>query len=252
MSATILHFGGGTNSAAMGVGLVERGERPDAITFADTGGEKPETYQFVLIMSDWFEKQGFPRIQTVKYRTRNGVELDLEEDCLIRKALPSIAYGFKSCSQRWKARPQDYFVRDWPLAQETWKSGGRVTKLIGFDAGESHRAKPFSDNKFHVRYPLIEWGWDRDDCIAAIQRAGLPLPGKSSCFFCPSMKKAEVAELAVKHPGLYQRAVNMENNADLSSIKGLGRRWAWRDLPTYSEPEIQLELPCDCWDGASA
>ena len=36
---TIVSYGGGTNSTAMLVGLWERGERPDAIVFADTGGE---------------------------------------------------------------------------------------------------------------------------------------------------------------------------------------------------------------------
>jgi len=41
----VVSFGGGTNSTAMLVGMWERGERPDAILFADTGGEKPHTYQ---------------------------------------------------------------------------------------------------------------------------------------------------------------------------------------------------------------
>ena len=40
----VVSYGGGTNSVAMLVGLHERGLRPDAIVFADTGGEKPNTY----------------------------------------------------------------------------------------------------------------------------------------------------------------------------------------------------------------
>ena len=35
----VVSFGGGTNSTAMLVGMSERGIIPDAILFADTGGE---------------------------------------------------------------------------------------------------------------------------------------------------------------------------------------------------------------------
>ena len=44
-------------------------------------------------------------------------------------------------------------------------------------------------------YPLMEWGWDREACIRAIEAAGLPQPGKSSCFFCPSMRAEEIIDL---------------------------------------------------------
>lgn len=38
MTITAVSFGGGTNSAAMVIGMFEQGERPDYILFADTGG----------------------------------------------------------------------------------------------------------------------------------------------------------------------------------------------------------------------
>jgi argininosuccinate synthase len=38
---SILAYGGGVNSTAMIVGMIERGERADAVVFADTGGELP-------------------------------------------------------------------------------------------------------------------------------------------------------------------------------------------------------------------
>lgn len=40
-------FGGGVNSTAMLVEMHKRGIRPDLILFADTGGERPETYETV-------------------------------------------------------------------------------------------------------------------------------------------------------------------------------------------------------------
>lgn len=248
----VLHYGMGTNSLGMLCWLVERDERPDLILSADTQGEKPRTYESLKEVQDWLVKIGWPKINVVRYKTKFGEELSLEDDCLRRGTLPSIAFGFKTCSQRWKVRPQDYFLRDWPLAQETWKKGGKVIKLIGYDAGEERRAKPYSDEKFEVRYPLIKWGWDRDDCVAAIRRMGLKQPGKSACFFCPSSKKWEVAALEREHPELHARALKMEENAKPNvSVAGLGRRFSWADVPfdvrQIVEEPVQPELPCGCF-----
>ena len=59
----------------------------------------------------------------------------------------------------------------------------------------------------------MEWGWTRDDCIRQIEAAGLPQPGKSSCFFCPSMKPDEITALREQHPDLFRRALALEDNA---------------------------------------
>lgn len=108
---------------------------------------------------------------------------------------------------------------------------------MGYDAGEMRRyehSKKFNDTdkKYINRYPLIkDRGWDRSDCVREILAAGLPLPGKSSCFFCPSMKQPEILALKEQYPDLYRRAVAMEDRAmpHLTSVKGLGRNYAWRE-----------------------
>lgn len=74
-------------------------------------------------------------------------------------------------------------------------------------------------------------GWTRDDCIRQIEAAGLPQPGKSSCFFCPSMKPDEITALREQHPDLFRRALALEDNArqNLKTVKGLGRNYSWRE-----------------------
>jgi len=234
---SVVSYGAGTNSTAMLVGLFERGERPDYILFADTGGERPETYQHITIVSGWCEQIGFPSITTVKQ------PLTLEFDCINRKALPGIAYGFKSCSDRFKVQPQKKFLRQLGITDyQFW---------VGIDAGELHRKRYDG-----VRYPLVEWDWGREECIEAISRAGLPQPGKSACFFCPSSKPREILELKRKHPDLLARALAMEANADLATIKGLGRSWSWAEVVKYDDSQIDMfghsmEIPCGCYDGES-
>jgi hypothetical protein len=246
----IASYGGGTNSTAMLIGLAERGEAVHLILFADPGAEMPHTYIYLDLFSGWLVSKGQGPIVTVKAPNKS-----LEQDCLDRFALPAIAYGFKTCSQRWKMEPQEKYLNNWQPAKEVWNHGEKITRLIGYDADEPQRAKAYEDKKYTNRYPLIEWGWGRDECIDAINRAGLPQPGKSSCFFCPSMKKAEIIQLKKAYPELAQRAVELERNADLSSIKGLGRRFSWGSLITADDaqykmfPDLEPDMPCGCYDG---
>ena len=252
----ILSYGAGTNSTALLVGLHERDIRPDYITFSDTGGEKPHTYEYIKIMQAWLKKVDFPEITIVKKVDKNGDVLTLEDDCLNTGTLPSIAYGFKKCSHKYKIQPQDKFFNNLPEAREVWKKGEKINKMIGFDAGEERRAGVRDDKKYMFSYPLIDWGWYREDCIEAINRAGLPNPGKSSCFFCPSSKKNEIFELNRKYPELALRALEIEEKAapSLTSIKGLGRSFSWTDLlkqgDLFDAPEV-IEPCSSCWDGSS-
>ena len=124
--------------------------------------------------------------------------------------------------------------------------------FIGFDADESHRAKDYDDAKFKVEYPLIEWGWGRDECIDEIRKENLPLPSKSSCFFCPNMRPHEIMELNALYPHLAERALKIESNAELTTIKGLGRRFAWSDLlrqTSMFNDMYESSMPCGCYDG---
>lgn len=255
MDRIIVSYGAGTNSTAMLVGLYERGENPDLILFADTGGERPETYNHLNLVSAWCEKVGFPRIITVMQVKETGENNPLYELCIEKKMLPSIAYGYKTCSQKHKIAPQDKYVNNWQPAKDIWSSGAKVTKLIGYDADETHRThKDYTSDKYNFRYPLVEWDWGREECIEAISRAGLPQPGKSACFFCPSSKPKEILALKKNHPELLGMALKMEKNANLTSIKGLGRSFAWSDLIKFSEAQFEmfphtLESPCGCYDG---
>src|SRR5437763_1512685 len=106
----VVAFGGGVNSTAMLVGLRDRGRRPDLILFADTGGEKPETYASLVAFDGWLRQVGFPAVVRV---ANDGVRPALEADCLARRTLPSLAFGWRTCADRYKRRPQDKYVAGW-------------------------------------------------------------------------------------------------------------------------------------------
>jgi len=244
-------LGGGVNSTALLVELHLRNIRPDLIAFADTLGEKPETYAHLTELDAWLSRVGFPHItRLLKASPRTG-DVSLEAECLRRETLPSRAFGMSGCAQRWKIEPQEKHLNNWAPARAAWAAGLRPIKALGFDGGETRRATIHEDAKVIYWYPLIEWDLDRAACVAAIESAGMRAPGKSSCFYCPSMRKSEVLELAREKPDLFARALAIEDRAliserhDLRTIKGLGRHWSWRELVTSADTSAYPEQPVE-------
>lgn len=252
---TALSFGGGVNSTALLLELVERGYAPDVVLFSDTGGEKPSTYRHVDEMEEWCLTRRIPFVRVSNASRGQGDTL--EENCLQRKELPSLAYGFKGCSVKWKRQPMDRWLRSWEPARQAWADNKKVLRVIGIDASEAHRATLTEDKLYRYSYPLVNWQMGRDECIASIQRHGLRVPEKSSCFFCPAMRKHEIIELQRQHPDLAARALALEANAVTHSVAGLGRNWKWRDLLETDRRQMKLfpeppgTIPCGCHDGES-
>lgn len=219
----VLKDGMGVNSMAMKI-LIERlvrlgqASRPDAVVFCDTGSEMPETYAYIPTVEKWLAAHKWPPLTRLKWW---GPHTSLEAACLKNRCLPSIAYGRRGCTVKWKVQPTDRWIKKaYP--------GREPEYLIGYDEGESRRwRKPCGDQ---FVYPLVENGLNRESCIGMIQSEGLPVPIKSSCFFCPSMKRHEIVLLAWRHPELLKRALALEANANLTKIAGLGRRWSWREF----------------------
>lgn len=228
----IVAYGMGVDSTAMLVGMHARGIRPDLILFADTGSEKPETYAYLPVIQAWLRSVGFPEVIVVRYvvqNPRNGFYSSLEENCLVNATLPSLAFGFKKCSLKWKREPQDKWCRTWQPAIDAWARGDKCVKAIGYDAGpvDSKRAWSLTDDdEYTYWYPLRDWGWDRERCKQEIVSAGLPVPMKSACFFCPASKPSEIAWLVDAHPELADRIVEMERRAapNNTKIEGLWRK----------------------------
>lgn len=277
----VVAYGLGVDSTAMLAEFARRSIRPDLILFADTGGEKPETYQYMEVIRPFLKRVGFPDVVTVRYQPKRAAYHTLEGQCLHTGTLPSLAYGGKSCSLKYKRTPQDRYILVAYPPGELIQRGGRVVRAIGFDAGEERRTyahvvkaigldaseghrrtwqrstphptkRPsrqewLDANYFTYWYPLMEWGYDRERCKQIIAAAGLPVPMKSACFFCPASKKAEIAWVREHHPELLERALRIERNAQpkLRSVKGLGRSFAWASFHSRLD-NLPLLQSCGC------
>lgn len=247
----VVAYGMGVDSTAMLIGWHARGlQRPNAILFADTGSEKPETYAYLPIINEWLARVGYPLVTVLKRNSPRAGDTSLHGECHRKSVLPSLAYGGHSCSLKWKVDPQWAWCRQrygWNQPRRkkgettkppgTWAHGPFITKLIGYDAGaaDARRVKNavgmWPPGHRYI-YPLVEWGWDRRRCEREIVAAGLPVPVKSACFMCPASKKFEIDWLARFHPELAAQSMELEARAKargLQTVQGLGRNFSWTD-----------------------
>ena len=73
--ATAVCWGAGWDSTAMLIEMEKRGERPEMITFADTGGEKPGTYAFIPVFRQWLRDHDFPDPIVCEYKPKDLTEV---------------------------------------------------------------------------------------------------------------------------------------------------------------------------------
>ena len=256
----VVNYGGGLNSTALIVEAITRGIKIDYVIFADTGSEKPATYTFVDVFRRWLATYGV-EIVTVRWIREKGKNkgrfIAIHEQCLERHEFPSVTYGLKGCTSKWKQQPIDKWVRE---LLRTVPADVPVERWLGYDPDEPERWEPIKarpqTERWVWRAPLVEWDMGRVECRTTILNAGLPLPPKSSCFVCRNMRPAEIKDLEVRHPETMSIALEIERRAlktlkKKGSIAGLGGTYSWE------EARRQADMFCapggdfciSCWDG---
>lgn len=208
-----VNFGGGVNSTALLLTLYDRNIRPDWVLFADTGSERPETYENVRRVSRWCYEVGFP-FEIVRWIRKDDTFESIHDNCLRTGYLPSKAYGYSGCTFKWKIAPMEKWRR---------KHGFSPTVVcIGYDTGEKKRLKAAEKRACASTdltsdeipwYPLVGFGMSREDCEKRIAQEGWPF-AKSSCFMCPNMSEPEWDDLSKTHPTLFSQAQEIQRNAE--------------------------------------
>lgn len=252
----VASYGGGVDSVAELIYLRRAGSPPPrAILMANPGSEKSATMRY---LGDWMNprlrKWGWPEVEVID-RAHEGAlrplhqgrvrrPETLREECLRTKTLPSIAYGKKKCSQKFKGDPQRWWAARQPWAQAEWRAGRKLVKVIGYDFDEPARVQrslvvmsppppgkrdyfKWERERFDFWFPLFEARLRRADCEALIRSERMPVPPKSSCTFCPNNTLEEWEALRRDEPEAFAQAVEMSRNAaeniDSPEVVGLMR-----------------------------
>jgi hypothetical protein len=242
----IVCFGCGVDSVANILLMQKKRIKPDHIIFADTGGEKKQTYEYLEYFNEYLKSIDYPQIVTVRYKTKDGKVLTLQEDIMNNKTSPGIVFGYKSCSEKFKIRPVEKYIKH-VLGISSW------INYVGFNHDEKRRMRENDNKNVENVFLLIENQITRKGCIELIKESGLRVPIKSACFFCPSSKKWEVLNLSGEEKAEVKK---IEANAtNVMEVKGLGRSYSWTELIEMDESQFSLlddleltDRPCECVD----
>lgn len=231
MNNRIISYGGGVQSTAL-VLLAIKGEIPpsDFAVFSNVGddSEHPKTLAFVRdIMIPYANSHGYTVIETHRM-VGKGVEA--RKQSLMARMLedpnetgyaPIPVYGDTGKPLR-RVCTVDHKI----TVVERWiKQQYAVLPVevqIGISTDEYQRARTQKPEHLKVQrktYPLLDIGWDRNKCLAYIAECGLPLPPKSSCFFCPFHSASTWQELLRNEPDLFERATHLERTLNKRRIK---------------------------------
>ena len=199
----VLSMGGGVQTTAC---LLKYWKEYDYVIFADTGGEYPETYEYMSnYLRPFCESKGIPFI--IVRKEQDEKPISLEQYCLDSGQIPS--RNFKWCTDKFKRRPMNKFLRSLGATKKN-----PIIKDIGFSLDESHRMGK-NEDPLYVKhnYPLMDDKITRRMCHEIIKDAGFPSPPKSACYYCYNSRKKEVLALKVSHPDLFKKMEGMEDNA---------------------------------------
>lgn len=256
MTLRTFSYGGGVQSTAALVLAVQGKIDFRIFLFCNVGddSEHPATLEYV-------EKYAKP------YATANGIEL---------AELAPTSYGGKSLYRRvLDANTPDipvYFEYG-PLAQRSCTNHYKVQRIakevkargatkdnpaivgLGISLDEYQRMRNDNPEQYIKReYPLIELRLSRNRCIEIIQHAGLPVPPKSSCWFCPFGSTRRWRELKEDNPELFQQAIAMEKGMNDKRVeRGKDRVFLTRyRIPleqTIQGTQLELDFDDACESG---
>ena len=234
----VISYGGGVQSTALLV-LAVQGKlgHIDAAAFSNVGddSENPATLRYVEKFSGPFGARGGVPIVVLHRVKRNGQSETLRgrlraaaanhkvENYVIPLRGDDGAPLFRrNCTVDFKVRVVERWLREQGVSKKN-----KAETLIGFSLDEAIRVGNGGGSKISTpAYPLIDMRLTRDDCKRIITDVGLPLPPKSSCFFCPYKRPSEWRRMRESEPELFEQAAVIEDEMNsLRIAKGRGLIW---------------------------
>lgn len=223
-----ISYGGGVQSTALVV-LAAQGEIDFQFALMANVGddsEHPATLKYVReVMTPWLADKPV-QLEILSRVFRRGPRAGqvetlysrLYRDDLIGTPIPvRLANGApapRGCTADFKIRVIARWLKENGASAET-----PATVAIGISTDEYQRAGRGRDEPHELRtYPLLDLGLSRVDCQRIIAEAGLPVPPKSACYFCPFHRPQYWSEMRRDTPELFEKAADLEDymNAKLA------------------------------------
>lgn len=210
MKLDAFSFGGGKQSMACLVLAVQGVIDCRLFLFANVGddSEHPDTVAYVRDVAIPYAEANGIELCTVRHKSRTLYEDGMRENRRVPLPvkLSNGAPGNRICTSDWKIRV---------IARELKRRGATKNAPwavgLGISTDEAHRANYNSRIAWQtIEYPLLDLRINRANCVGIVERAGLPVPPKSACWFCPFQSNRRWHELRTQRPELFQAACDLE------------------------------------------
>lgn len=218
MGLTIFSFGGGVQSTAALVMAAQGDLTCDAFLFANVGtdSENSATLRYVQqYAAPYAQAHGIPLFELQRRRRDGSTETLLERINSGKRGLviPVHAKGSgpmrRQCTYDFKIA----VINRW-LREHGATARNPATVMLGISTNEELRASKEHPGPRYRRvvYPLLapDVRMSRMDCINVIRAAGLPVPPKSSCHFCPYHNVRAWRDLRETQPDVFSQDVQLE------------------------------------------
>jgi hypothetical protein len=226
-----ISYGGGVQSTALLVLAAQREIDFPLALFANVGddSEHPATLRYVEeVAKPYAAAHGLELVELQKQRREGGTD---SVRCRLERTKASIgipvrmsngAPGNRTCTIDFKIKP---------IAKELKRRGATAlepaTVALGISVDEYQRMRSESGIPHELlTYPLIDLRLSRQDCMNIIGWAGLPVPPKSSCYFCPFHDKRAWRTMLRDEPELFAKSVELERFINARRAR-LGRDQVW-------------------------
>ncbi|MYC81931.1 MAG: hypothetical protein F4X19_07565 [Acidobacteria bacterium] len=200
--------------------LVELGYvKPDIAIFADTGWEPEYVYSHL----DWLEEQlTYPLIRVSDGDLKTNLKRGLTVSGHSFVDVPLFMIGKdgkkgmlrRQCTYHYKIRPIYRRVRVLAGGKRgrPFPRGTHAEMWLGISLDEMNRMKPSREKWVQHRWPLVDIGMTRGDCIEWFESEypGRHLP-RSACVICPFRSDEHWIELKRAEPSSYDEAVAFDS-----------------------------------------
>jgi hypothetical protein len=184
--------------------------------FANVGdnAENPATLAYITEHAVPYALAHGIELVELRWVDRTGRTRDLYDDLLRQENSLTIplrdtgGFGPRKCTGRYKI---DVVARE--LRDRGAQPDDPAVIAMGISTDEYQRARVGVDRQhpWTTRVnPLLDLGLSRTDCRRVIAEAGLPVPAKSSCWFCPFQGPEQWRSRRRNEPGLWGRAVELD------------------------------------------
>lgn len=214
----VISYGGGVQSTALLV-LATRGAlgHVDAALFANVGddSERSTTLHYVREVAIPFGAAHGVAVHELRRVKRDGA-VETVASRMLRpggRSLVIPARGSRTGKPSKRSCTSDFKVRvigRW-LKRMGASSRQPATVMLGISWDEIERMSNKAAEPYEQRvYPLIDRRLTREDCKRIIESAGLPVPPKSACYFCPFTRPSAWAAMRRDEPAVFHQAAHVE------------------------------------------